>query len=628
MEQALKRPQQKQETPEEASVSLLNESNALKADKKELKGRIYDLQFDGLSPEEFENAKTKISDDHQAMEDKFNDHRERVFKQLQSIKEREAEKKAENKAFIEQIKQTNQAVPADEIEKAKAVYASSMEKENTTFNADLTSKKEELASVKDEAAKQDKILRAEYKKIKQTPMRRSEKAEALDKSKGLIYNNSGSADLKELALTNEIKALQANHKKEVARIKNDLSLKTDHINTLIKNAKAQQKADLAPLKKKANELRADYGSVAPAYYRFGLYWRNWGIRYAKNAKTSFSSWDGFKNWFVHNAVYIIIIAMVIYTAIASPGWLSLATIVTIVKHTSSLLPLALGVAGTIILTGTDLSLGRIWGFTALFAGILLGFGSSNGVVFAWTENMPWIWILVVLLIVMAIGGLFGGLNGYFVAKFSIHPFIVTLATQLIIYGCILILGSSLNNLTVIYSPGNYIANAYTEFVSGGFYLGDVLVEWYNIFAIVLLIAIWFIWNKTKFGKSMFAVGCNPDAANVSGINVQKTILMTFVLAGICYGIAGFEYNPIYGGAQLSTGTGGELDPITAAVIGGVSFTGGIGKVSGVVLGCVLLKVIDSCLLTLGVSTAYINIFKGAIILIAVAFDMKKYIVKK
>ncbi|MFA6942448.1 MAG: beta-methylgalactoside transporter, partial [Bacilli bacterium] len=207
-------------------------------------------------------------------------------------------------------------------------------------------------------------------------------------------------------------------------------------------------------------------------------------------------------------------------------------------------------------------------------------------------------------------------------------FIVTLATQLIIYGVILLLGSSLNNLSVIYKMNNATAQSYYNFVSSGFYLGDVLVEWYNIMAIVLLVAMWFIWNKTKFGKAMFAVGCNPEAANVSGINVSRTILLTFVLAGACYGVGGFQYNPINGGAQLSTGTGGELDPITAAVIGGVSFTGGIGKVSGVLLGSLLLKVIDSCLLALGVSTAYINIVKGSIILVAVALDMKKYIVKK
>jgi methyl-galactoside transport system permease protein len=127
---------------------------------------------------------------------------------------------------------------------------------------------------------------------------------------------------------------------------------------------------------------------------------------------------------------------------------------------------------------------------------------------------------------------------------------------------------------------------------------------------------------------MFAVGCNPDAANVSGINVNRTILWTFILAGIMYGFGGFIYNPINGGAQLTTGTGGELDPITAAVIGGVSFTGGIGKVSGVFIGCVLLKVIDSCLTAIGAQPAWVNIAKGAIILFAVALDMKKYIVKK
>jgi methyl-galactoside transport system permease protein len=486
----------------------------------------------------------------------------------------------------------------------------------------------EIAKIHTQAKETDKKLRAEYASVKKVPMKRADKVTKLDALKSEIYKNSGNADLEILERKNSIKTLKSKHKTTMDKYSNDLHLETDRVATLVKNIRNEEKAKLAPHKEKLDELRKNYKPVAPIYERVGLGVSFWAREWVAKQRKSFSSWRNFSDWFVHNAVYLIILAMVIFTGIKKPSWVSFPSLINILKHTSALLPLALGVAGTIVLTGTDLSLGKIWCFTALLAAVLLAYsGPDGGIIIKWTQNMPWIWIIVVLIVVLVAGGLFGAVNGFFVAQFSIHPFVVTLATQLIINGAILLFADQLK-FSVTYSSNLGIANSYNDFVSGGFYIGNTLIEWYNIFAIILIIATWFIWNKTKFGKAMFAVGCNPDAANVSGINVNRTILWTFILAGIMYGFGGFIYNPINGGAQLTTGTGGELDPITAAVIGGVSFTGGIGKVSGVFIGCVLLKVIDSCLTAIGAQPAWVNIAKGAIILFAVALDMKKYIVKK
>lgn len=613
--------------PEE--LPLVRQKANLRADRREIKGRIYDLQFDGLSEADFEAAKQGIYDEYARKESAFKENVVKVKEALDAKKLEIGKATASYKAAIEEIKASefNTATP-EELEKAKETFEGLMAKEKESYETDLAAIKADIAAIKEEAKQRVSDLKREYAEVKKTPMKRADKASKLDTLKSEIYHVSGEADLRALSKEHEMKALVASHKEKLATYKNDYNLVRTRMKTLIKNKRAEMKKELAPLKAEADSIRQNYTNVAPVWYRFGVWWRNWGIRFANRQKNAFTSWNGFKDWFVHNAVYLIVLILAIVTAANRPGWLNIPTIIVIIKNTAALLPLSLGVAGCIVLAGTDLSLGRVWGLTALMSGILLGFGSTDGAVLPWTTSMPWIWILVVLVIVMAIGGLCGAFNGFFTAKFSIHPFIVTLASQLIVYGVILFLGNNMG-FSVLYRDSTVQISAdYHNFVSGGFTVMNTKIEWYVFYAIILVGIMWFVWNKTKFGKSMFAVGCNPEAANVSGISSFKTIILTFTLAGILYGFGGFIYNPINGGAQLGTGQGGELDPITAAVIGGVSFTGGIGKISGVVLGSALLKIIDSCLLALGADTAYMNIVKGAIILIAVSLDMKKYVVKK
>ena len=330
-----------------------------------------------------------------------------------------------------------------------------------------------------------------------------------------------------------------------------------------------------------------------------------------------------KEFLIDNMLYILLIAAIVGIAIYDPRFLSLSSIVNIISLSAANLPIALGIAGCIILTGTDLSAGRIVGVTACVAASLLQASGYAGKMFPNLQPLP---IVVVLLIVIAIGAVVGFVNGFCTAKFNLHPFIVTLATQLITYGVLLIyLMQGTNNGQSI----SGLDSKYTNFITGSvFRFGDVALPNYVFYALLITVVMWFIWNKTAFGKNMFAVGSNPEAANVSGVNVSRTIILVFVLAGIMYGFTGFIEAARIGSNSASTGLNYELDAIAACVIGGVSFVGGIGKIRGVIMGVVLLRIIFVGLTFLGIDSNLQYVIKGLIILVACAIDMRKYLVRK
>lgn len=331
----------------------------------------------------------------------------------------------------------------------------------------------------------------------------------------------------------------------------------------------------------------------------------------------------FKETLINNSLMIFMLIAIIYIQIQRPQFLSRESIINIVSLSASAMPLALGVAGAIILTGTDLSAGRIVGLTACISASLLQAVDYSNKMF---PDLPAVPIILVFVIVIAVGAFFGFINGFCVAKFSLHPFIVTLATQLMVYGVILFYlmigdnnGQSISGL----SP------EFTNLIKGSlFEIGGTPVPNYVLMAIALTAIMWVVWNKTAFGKNMFAVGSNPEAANVSGVNVARTIMLVFTLAGALYAFSGFIEAARIGSNSANTGLNYELDAIAACVIGGVSFVGGIGKIRGVVMGVVLLKLIFVGLNFLSVSVNMIYIIKGLIILIACAIDMRKYLVRK
>ncbi len=330
-----------------------------------------------------------------------------------------------------------------------------------------------------------------------------------------------------------------------------------------------------------------------------------------------------KDFFINNLLYILLVVAIVGIAIYDPRFLSVSSIINIISLSAANLPIALGIAGCIILSGTDLSAGRIVGVTACIAASLL---QSSGYANKMFPNLATLPIPVVLLIILAVGGIVGFVNGFCTAKFNLHPFIVTLATQLITYGALLIyLMQGTNNGQSI----SGLDGKFTDFITGSFIrFGGVSLPNYIFYVLGITLLMWFIWNKTPFGKNMFAVGSNPEAANVSGVNVSRTIIGVFTLAGIMYGVTGFIEAARIGSNSASTGLNYELDAIAACVIGGVSFVGGIGKIRGVIMGVVLLRIIFVGLTFLGIDSNMQYIIKGLIILVACAIDMRKYLVRK
>ena len=326
---------------------------------------------------------------------------------------------------------------------------------------------------------------------------------------------------------------------------------------------------------------------------------------------------------LNNALIIIMVIAVIYIAIVNPNFLKAASIINIISQTCAYLPVALGVGGCIVLTGTDLSAGRIVGLTACISASLLQ--AVDAASKMWVDLTPPP-VILVLLLAMVIGGAIGAFNGFFVAKFKLHPFIVTLATQLIIYTFLLLYVKAGNNNGMAISG---LDKSYSGFITGSILkIGGTPIPNYVWIAVICTIVMWFIWNKTTFGKNMFALGANEEAARVSGVNVFATNIMVFALAGAMYAVTGFIEGARVASNTANTGLNYESDAIAACVIGGVSFVGGIGKIRGIVIGVLMLRLIFVGLNMIGINQDLFYIIKGGIILFACALDMRKYLVKK
>ncbi len=349
----------------------------------------------------------------------------------------------------------------------------------------------------------------------------------------------------------------------------------------------------------------------------------------KNKYLSYKALEGrdkktfWKEFFINNALYILLVIAIIYTYTQNHKFLGTSSIVNIISLSAANLPIACGIAGCIVLTGTDLSAGRVVGLTACISASLLQAVTYASKMF---PNLPVIPIPLVILLVILVGGIVGYVNGFCVAKFKLHPFIVTLATQLIVYGALLMYimingnnGQPLSGLDI----------SFKNFVTGSFLsIGGVAIPNYVWYGLIVVALMWFIWNKTTFGKNMFAVGSNPEAANVSGVDVVKTTILVHMLAGMMYGVTGFIEAARIGSNSAATGLNYECDAIAACVIGGVSFVGGTGTIGGVVVGVFLLRIIFVALNFLSIDANLQYIIKGLIILVACAIDMRKYLVRK
>ena len=316
-------------------------------------------------------------------------------------------------------------------------------------------------------------------------------------------------------------------------------------------------------------------------------------------------------------VFLLLIAAIV-VGVLKDNFFSWANMGNLMSNTAVRFLIALGVSGCLITKGTDLSAGRQVGFASVVAGILCQRGDYTGRLWQWAPEMN-IWL--VFLIVVALGLVWGLINGLIVTKLHVPPFIATLGTQTIIYGISLVISDA--------QPIGGFQKVYTQLINGR--IGNVRgfhLPYLFFVALVFGLIFWFIYNKMRHGKYMYAIGGNDVAAEVSGVNTTRTLIRIYATAGIMYAIAGYLLAAKSGGASASLGQGYELEAIAGCTIGGVSTTGGIGTVPGILVGVLVFELLKIILQFLGVNPYYNYVVQGLVIVLAVALDIRKYIAKK
>lgn len=338
-----------------------------------------------------------------------------------------------------------------------------------------------------------------------------------------------------------------------------------------------------------------------------------------NDLTTRKSKGGILNFLMNNVIMISMFVLVVVIAIMEPRFMSSRVLRDILIQNSSRMIIACGMTMVLISGGMDLAAGRIVGLAAVVTGSLGQVADASRRFF---PNLPQLPVIVPLLAAIAVCFLFGMLNGVAIAKFSIPPFIVTLGTGMIIWGTNLLYydlepnhSQPIGNI----QPG-------IKFMGSGYLFGKIPVI--IVIALVVVLAMWFIMKYTPFGRNIYSIGGNRDAAEVCGINVQRTLIWTYAIAAITFAIGGFLECARTNGATAAYGENYEFDAIAACVVGGVSNSGGVGTIPGMVLGVLMFGIINYGLTFLGVQPYWQKIVKGVIILTAVGFDVRKNIRKK
>ncbi|TVY01908.1 galactose/methyl galactoside ABC transporter permease MglC [Paenibacillus cremeus] len=327
--------------------------------------------------------------------------------------------------------------------------------------------------------------------------------------------------------------------------------------------------------------------------------------------------------FTQNAIYIVLIVLVLGIAVSDPRFLSVDILRDILLQNSTRAIIALGAAFVLITGGVDLSAGRVVGLTAVISASMLQITDYPRRFFPDMPHLP-VWLPILFGVVAGI--VVGLINGWIVAKFSVPPFIATLGTMVIVYGANSIyFDMKPNESQPIAGLRQDFTNIGTGFIGPN---GPYSIPYIVIIAIVVALIVWVVFNKTRLGKNMYAIGGNSQAATVSGINVGRNLIYIYAIAGALYGLGGVLEAARTGGATNNYGNMYELDAIAACVVGGVSTAGGIGTVPGILAGVLIFGVINYGLTFIGVSPYWQLIIKGLIIVAAVGFDIRKYLAKK
>lgn len=308
-----------------------------------------------------------------------------------------------------------------------------------------------------------------------------------------------------------------------------------------------------------------------------------------------------------NTIWVVLIIIIIVAAIISPNFFTASNLISIATTEAIIGVLSAGIMWAILSKGIDLSAGSIVAFSSCICASFVQKTSYSGAMYPDLELPMIVGIILALLVSVA----FGLINGLLVAYTKIPPFIATLGTQLIARA-----GAQ------IYTNAYPVPELRDDFK----FLGQGSVG--PIPMIIIIFAIFiavsgFVLNYTRFGKNVFAIGGNENAARAAGIQVEKNLVIVYCIAGFCAGFGGVLLASRSGAGNSSFGLNYELDAIAACTIGGTSQTGGVAKITGVIAGIFILGVVKNIMLLMGVNAYWQQVVKGAIIIIAVVLDMRK-----
>ena len=422
----------------------------------------------------------------------------------------------------------------------------------------------------------------------------------------------------------KVAELQKQHKENLSKLSDKQEIKDEnyvHKNRL-SNAKLELEKEYQEIKDRRHEAyRHKYHLIDMLRLSRFTFTQSKAQKW-ENYKYTFNC----RSFFLQNGLYIAILLIFIALCIITPikkgtPLLTYNNVLNILQQASPRMFLALGVAGLILLAGTDLSVGRMVGMGMTTATIVMHQGINTGGVFGHIFDFTGLPIVVrvflALFLCILFCTFFTTIAGFFTAKFKMHPFISTMANMLIIFGLVTYATKGVSFGAIESSIPSMIIPKINGF--------PTIILW----ALAAIIIVWFIWNKTTFGKNLYAVGGNSEAAAVSGISVFLVTLGAFAMAGVLYGFGTWlECIRMVGSGSAAYGQGWDMDAIAACVVGGVSFTGGIGKISGVVTGVFIFTALTYSLTILGIDTNLQFVFSGIIILVAVTLDCLKYVQKK
>jgi inositol transport system permease protein len=293
------------------------------------------------------------------------------------------------------------------------------------------------------------------------------------------------------------------------------------------------------------------------------------------------------------SIYLILVAMIVVSSIISPVFLSTANFLNISRQISITTILAFGQTLLIICGLIDLSAGSVLALSGLLS---VMFFKATGM------------FVPSLIVGIAIGSACGLVNGWIVTRFNTPAFIATLAMQTAARGAALMMTKGQN----IYELDNYT----------GWGQGSVLgIPNPVIFLVAIAVLTWYLLNHTRLGRYIYAIGGNQEAARASGIRISRIKMLAFLVNGALVGLAGVLYMSRVNAGLPNAGIGFEFDAMTAAIIGGTSFSGGIGTALGTLAGAFIMGFLGNIMNLLGIQSYLQQIIKGGIIVLAVAYDI-------